>query len=56
MKDDRLYLIHIRERIQRIEQYTKEGKTISLPIPKLRTLSYVTCTRWPNQHSGFPIP
>ena len=26
MKDDRLYLIHIRECIERIEQYTVDGK------------------------------
>jgi uncharacterized protein with HEPN domain len=26
MKDDRLYLIHIRDSIARIKQYTKEGK------------------------------
>ena len=25
MKDDRLYLIHISEAIERIEEYTKEG-------------------------------
>lgn len=26
MKDNRLYLIHIREAIERIEEYTREGK------------------------------
>lgn len=26
MKDDRLYLIHIKECIERIEEYTKDGK------------------------------
>jgi uncharacterized protein with HEPN domain len=26
MKDDRLYLIHIQEAIERIEEYTQEGK------------------------------
>ena len=26
MKDDRLYLVHIAERIERIRHYTKEGK------------------------------
>ena len=26
MKDDRLYLIHIKEAIERIEEYTQEGK------------------------------
>ena len=26
MKDDRLYLIHIREAIERIEEYTREGQ------------------------------
>lgn len=26
MKDDKLYLIHIQECIQRIEEYTREGK------------------------------
>jgi len=26
MKDDRLYLIHIKESIERIEEYTRDGK------------------------------
>jgi uncharacterized protein with HEPN domain len=26
MKDDRLYLIHIQEAIERIEEYTREGE------------------------------
>ena len=26
MKDDRLYLVHIHECIQRIEQYVREGR------------------------------
>ena len=26
MKDDRLYLIHIQEAIERIEEYTQKGK------------------------------
>jgi uncharacterized protein with HEPN domain len=30
MKDDRLYLIHITECIQRIEQYTAEGRAAFL--------------------------
>ena len=30
MKDDRLYLIHIRDSIARIKQYTKEGKDVFL--------------------------
>ena len=30
MKDDRLYLIHIRDSIARIKQYTKEGKEVFL--------------------------
>ena len=28
MKDDRLYLIHIRDSIARIKEYTKEGKEV----------------------------
>ena len=30
MKDDRLYLIHIQEAIERIEEYTQEGETFFL--------------------------
>lgn len=30
MKDDRLYLIHIREAIERIEEYTQEGEAAFL--------------------------
>lgn len=30
MKDDRLYLIHIREAVERIEEYTQEGKELFL--------------------------
>ena len=30
MKDDRLYLIHIRDSIARIKEYTKEGKEVFL--------------------------
>lgn len=30
MKDDRLYLIHIKEAIERIEEYTQEGKEVFL--------------------------
>ncbi|MDQ3005307.1 MAG: DUF86 domain-containing protein [Chloroflexota bacterium] len=30
MKDDRLYLIYIREAIERIEEYTQEGKQVFL--------------------------
>src|SRR5438128_1381142 len=30
MNDDRLYLIHIRDSIARIKQYTKEGKKVFL--------------------------
>ena len=29
MKDDRLYLIHIRDSIVRIKEYTKEGKEVN---------------------------
>jgi uncharacterized protein with HEPN domain len=34
MKDDRLYLIHIIERIERIEQYTSEGRDTFLADTK----------------------
>jgi uncharacterized protein with HEPN domain len=30
LKDDRLYLIHIREAVERIEEYTREGKEFFL--------------------------
>jgi uncharacterized protein with HEPN domain len=30
MKDDRLYLIHIQEAIERIEEYTQEGEEFFL--------------------------
>lgn len=30
MKDDTLYLIHVLERIQRIEEFTREGKQVFL--------------------------
>jgi len=30
LKDDRLYLIHIREALERIEEYTQEGKEFFL--------------------------
>jgi uncharacterized protein with HEPN domain len=50
MKDDRLYLIHIIERIERIEQYTSEGrdtfladtKTQDAVLRNLHTLSEST--------------
>jgi uncharacterized protein with HEPN domain len=36
VKDDRLYLIHIHECIERIEQYTLGGKGAFLPIQRPR--------------------
>jgi len=50
MKDDQLYLIHIIERIERIEQYTSEGrdtfladtKTQDAVLRNLHTLSEST--------------
>lgn len=34
MKDQRLYLIHIKECIEKIEQYTKDGETLFSNDPK----------------------
>ena len=34
MKDDRLYLIHIRECMNRIERYTADGKEVFFTDPK----------------------
>jgi uncharacterized protein with HEPN domain len=34
MKDDRLYLIHIQESIERIEEYTQDGKDAFLEDKK----------------------
>ena len=50
MKDDRLYLIHIREAIERIEEYTREGaeafledhKTQDAVLRNLHTLAEST--------------
>jgi hypothetical protein len=33
MKDSRVYLIHIRDCISRIKQYTVEGKEVFLVLP-----------------------
>jgi hypothetical protein len=32
MKDQRLYLVHIQECIEKIEEYTKEGESAFPPI------------------------
>lgn len=43
MKDDRLYVIHVLECIERIERYTVEGKRLLVMIPRLKMPSCVTC-------------
>ena len=52
MKDDRLYLIHISEAIERIEEYTKEGAEAFLEDHKTKMQFCVTCIPWLSLPSG----
>ena len=54
MKDDRLYLIHSAECIERIEQYTSEGREAFLLIPGPRRRSCEIYTHWLNPRNEFP--
>ena len=52
MKDDRLYLIHIRECIARIERYTAEGKEVFFADAKTQDAVSGICRPWQNPHSA----
>ncbi|GEM_PF-1401046 len=50
MKDNRLYLLHILECIERIEQYTIPGQTTFLSETMVQDAIYKPC---PNQRNGY---
>jgi hypothetical protein len=50
VKDDRLYLIHIRECLSRIAHYTAAGKEGFFADAKRKMLCFETYKRWPNPH------
>ena len=52
MKDDRLYLIHVRECIERIEQYTLGGKDAFFTDAKTQDAVFVRSRPWPSLLSG----
>ena len=52
MKDDRLYLMHILECIERIQRYTAEGKDFFFVDTKTQD---AVNRIWPSPRRGFPV-
>ena len=53
MKDDRLYLIHIRECIERVMSYTEGGKDFFFADTNTRMQSCATCKSLPSPRNVF---
>ena len=56
MKDERLYLIHIQEAIERIEEYTQEGKEFFLDDRKTQDAVLRNLHTLASRRNGSQVP